>query len=159
MKLKACYLKEYLMKTKWQKTVIPVALIAAVMFVVVAKRIKYNYDLNAINGTDNKTTVVDNENAEQLPLLLELGSHSCIPCKQMMPILKELTESYQGQLKVQFIDVWQDRESAQKYNVRLIPLQIFFDKQGNELFRHEGFFAKEDILAKWKELGIELVKK
>jgi len=112
-----------------------------------------------INRTWFKTTAVDDGTAEPLPLLLELGSHSCIPCKQMIPILKELTESYQGQLKVQSIDVWQDRESAQKYNVRLIPLQIFFDKQGNELFRHEGFFAKEDILAKWKELGIELVKK
>ncbi len=147
------------MKSKWQKIVIPIALIAAVGLVMVAKRVKYNCDLNAINTANNNTTVVDNGNAEPLPLLLELGSYSCIPCKQMIPILKELTESYQGQLKVQFIDVWQDRESAQKYNVRLIPLQIFFDKQGNELFRHEGFFAREDILAKWKELGFELTEK
>ena len=147
------------MKSKWQKIVIPIALIAAVGLVMVAKRVKYNCDLKVINKTGFKTTAVDNENAEPLRLLLELGSYSCIPCKQMIPILKELTESYQGQLKVQFIDVWQDRESAQKYNVRLIPLQIFFDKQGNELFRHEGFFAREDILAKWKELGFELTEK
>ena len=143
------------MKSKWQKIVIPAVLIAAVGLVVIAKRVKYNSDLKVVNENSSNLDEV----TEQLPLLLELGSHSCIPCKQMMPILKELTESYQGQLKVQFIDVWQDRESAQKYNVRLIPLQIFFDKQGNELFRHEGFFAKEDILAKWKELGIELAEK
>ena len=151
------------MKSKWQKIVIPVILVAAVGLVVVAKHVKYTCDWKAVDSAGSKTTVVDNavntENTEQLPLLLDLGSHSCIPCKQMMPILKELTEDYQGQLKVQFIDVMQDKESAQKYNVSLIPLQIFFDKQGNELFRHEGFFAKEDILAKWKELGIELAEK
>jgi thioredoxin 1 len=38
----------------------------------------------------------------------------------------------------------------------VIPTQIFFDAEGKELFRHVGFFAKEDILAKWKELGVEL---
>jgi thioredoxin 1 len=38
----------------------------------------------------------------------------------------------------------------------MIPTQIFYDADGNELFRHEGFYAKEDILAKWAELGIDL---
>jgi thioredoxin 1 len=36
----------------------------------------------------------------------------------------------------------------------MIPTQIFFDAEGRELFRHTGFLAKEDILAKWKELGV-----
>jgi len=139
------------MKTKWQKIVIPAALVVAVGLVVAAKHIKYNCDLKVVTATSSETT-------EPLPLLLELGSHGCTPCKQMMPVLRELTEGYQGQLRVQFIDVNQDNESAEKYSVRFIPLQIFFDKQGNELFRHEGFFAKEDILAKWKELGFELAE-
>jgi thioredoxin 1 len=38
----------------------------------------------------------------------------------------------------------------------VIPTQIFYDADGRDLFRHVGFFAKEDILAKWKELGVEL---
>lgn len=146
------------MKLKWKKIVVPAILVAVVVLVLVAKHVKYNNDFNIVNESGNMTTAVNDENAEQLPLLLELGSHSCIPCRQMMPILKKLTEDYPGQLRVQFIDVMQDNESAKKYSVRLIPLQIFFDKQGNELFRHEGFFAMEDILAKWKELGIELAE-
>ena len=32
----------------------------------------------------------------------------------------------------------------------------FFDATGKELYRHEGFYGKADILAKWKELGVEL---
>jgi thioredoxin 1 len=38
----------------------------------------------------------------------------------------------------------------------MIPTQIFYDATGKELDRHTGFFGKEDILAKWKELGVDL---
>jgi len=91
-----------------------------------------------------------------LPALLELGADSCIPCKQMKPIIDDLKATYEGQLHVDFIDVWKNPEEGKKYGVRVIPLQIFFDTEGQERFRHEGFFSKEDILAKWTELGVEL---
>ena len=94
-----------------------------------------------------------------LPRLVDLGAGKCIPCKMMAPILEELKKEYAGSLEVVFIDVWQDRSAGEKYGIQLIPTQIFYDSSGKELFRHEGFFAKEDILAKWKELGVELQKK
>ena len=91
-----------------------------------------------------------------LPRLVDLGADKCIPCKQMAPILEELKTAYAGQLQVDFIDVWKNPDAGDQYGVRVIPTQIFYDAQGRELFRHEGFFPKEDILAKWKELGVEL---
>ena len=48
------------------------------------------------------------------------------------------------------------RTRPQKYEVSTIPTQIFFDAEGKERFRHEGFFSREEILAKWRELGVEL---
>ena len=87
------------------------------------------------------------------PVLLELGSHSCVPCKKMMPILAELNTE-QSTFTVSFVDVWAAEEKSEQYEVELIPTQIFFDKNGKELFRHVGFYPKEDILAKWKEFGI-----
>lgn len=96
------------------------------------------------------------EVCKALPRLLDLGAGKCVPCKMMMPILADLRESYTGKLEVAFIDVWEDPEAAKPYEIRIIPTQIFYDADGKELFRHEGFFAKEDILAKWKELGVEL---
>ncbi|GAI95361.1 unnamed protein product, partial [marine sediment metagenome] len=65
---------------------------------------------------------------------------------------------YEGVFKVEFIDVWENPEAGREYGIRLIPTQIFYDSSGKELFRHEGFFSKEDILAKWKELGVEHTK-
>jgi thioredoxin 1 len=91
-----------------------------------------------------------------LPRLVDLGADKCIPCKMMAPILAELAQEYAGQLDVVFIDVWKKREEAPRYGIQVIPTQIFYGADGKELFRHLGFFAKKDILAKWKELGIEL---
>ena len=92
----------------------------------------------------------------KLPRLLDLGAGKCIPCKMMAPILERLWEEYQGRLEVVFIDVWEDSVPAAKYGISTIPTQIFFDPEGREVFRHEGFFSKEEILAKWKEFGVDL---
>ncbi|MBM3320570.1 MAG: thioredoxin family protein [Candidatus Eisenbacteria bacterium] len=91
-----------------------------------------------------------------IPRLVDLGSTTCIPCKMMAPILEELEKEYEGRLIVEVIDVKTDRNASARYAVRVIPTQIFFDSTGRELFRHEGFYSKEDILAKYKELGIDL---
>ena len=92
----------------------------------------------------------------KLPKLVDLGADKCIPCKMMAPILEGLKKEYAGKMDVQFIDVWKDPAPGKQYKIKLIPTQIFFDASGKELFRHEGFFGKEDILAKWKELGVDL---
>jgi thioredoxin 1 len=93
---------------------------------------------------------------QKLPKLLDLGATKCIPCKKMAPVLEELKKEYAGRMEVEFIDVWQNPDAGNQYGIRLIPTQIFFDTGGKELFRHEGFFGREDILGKWKELGVEL---
>ena len=91
--------------------------------------------------------------AAPMPRLLDLGAGKCVPCKAMAPILDEMSETFAGQLEVEFIDVWQDEAAGERYGIRMIPTQIFFDAEGNELFRHEGFYAREAMLAKWQELG------
>ncbi|HYW68101.1 MAG TPA: thioredoxin family protein, partial [bacterium] len=71
----------------------------------------------------------------------------------MAPILDEMRETFAGQLDVSFIDVKKNAEAARDYAVRIIPTQIFLDESGNELFRHQGFFSREDMLAEWEKLG------
>ena len=95
----------------------------------------------------------------KLPKLLDLGADKCVPCRMMFPVLDELKKEYTGRLNVEFIDVWQNPNAGKQYGVEIIPTQIFYDATGKELFRHEGFFAKEDILAKWKELGVTFTDK
>jgi thioredoxin 1 len=90
----------------------------------------------------------------KLPRLVDLGADKCIPCKKMAPILAKLKKEYAGTMDVEFIDVWKQPDAGKAYNIRLIPTQIFFDAEGKELFRHEGFISEADLLAKWKELGV-----
>lgn len=90
-----------------------------------------------------------------MPRLVDLGADKCIPCKLMAPILEELKKDYASHFEVQFIDVWKNPEAGKQYGIEIIPTQIFYDARGKELFRHTGFFGKEDILAKWKELGVD----
>lgn len=104
-----------------------------------------------------KPTAVKKSSAK-LPRLVDLGATKCIPCKMMAPILEELAKEYKGKLDVQFIDVWENQKAGQKYGIKSIPTQIFYDANGKEFFRHEGFFSKEDILAKFEAQGIKLPK-
>ena len=145
---------------KWQKLLVVVALLGAVVFVVEHKK-RQGFacagGVCTLPPSDEAQPVITETLVQKpLPRLLDLGAGKCVPCKMMAPILDELKETYAGKLEVVFIDVRENQQAGQQYGIRIIPTQIFFDAEGKELFRHEGFFAKEDILAKWKELGVSL---
>lgn len=97
--------------------------------------------------------------AVKYPALVDVGAKQCLPCKMMEPVLEELKAEYAGSLRVEFIDVQVDPETATKLGVRGIPTQIFYDASGKERYRHMGYFSKDAILETFKKLGIELVKK
>ena len=91
-----------------------------------------------------------------IPRLVDFGADNCVPCKAMAPILVELRAEYAGRLQVDFIDLRKNPRAGDPYNIFAIPTQIFFDGNGKELTRHEGFISKQDILDTWKRFGIEL---
>jgi len=137
--------------SKVWKIALVAALAAAVAIVIIDKQ------KGSSPGTDaDKGAAELSRSGAGLPRLVDLGSTTCIPCKMMAPILEELKKEYEGNLQVEFLDVMANPDAATPYKISLIPTQVFFDASGKERFRHEGFFAKEDILAKWKELGIDL---
>lgn len=91
-----------------------------------------------------------------MPRLLDLGSKGCPACTMLEPVLEELRSNHVGRLQVDFIDVWEHEQVATDYGVEIIPVQIFFDASGKELYRHQGFISVRDIEAKFEELGVEL---
>jgi len=74
--------------------------------------------------------------------MVDLGAKTCIPCKMMTTILAELEKEYRGKAAVVFIDVREDSGPAKRFGIRAIPTQIFFDRAGREVSRHEGFLDK-----------------
>lgn len=86
--------------------------------------------------------------------MVDLGAHKCIPCKMMAPIIAELQKEYTGRASIIFIDVWENRDQAQRFGIRGIPTQIFFDAEGKEVSRHLGFLDKPSIVKTLDQLGV-----
>ena len=93
-----------------------------------------------------------------LPRLVDLGSNQCTPCKQMAPILDKLKQDYSGVVDVEVIDIRRDAAASIVHRVRIIPTQVFLNRAGREIFRHEGFFSREEIEAIFRDsLGVAVV--
>lgn len=90
----------------------------------------------------------DNFKAEVLeskaPVLVEFYSDSCIPCKQMSPILGDIEDDYEEQLKVVKVNVNFDAELAETYSVMASPTILFF-KDGEEMNRIRGLVKKQEL--------------
>ena len=86
--------------------------------------------------------------------MVDLGAKTCIPCKMMAPILEKLEKEYAGRAAIVFFDVWEDPKPAHRFGIRGIPTQIFFDKEGREVFRHLGFLSEEEIVRRLKDMGV-----
>jgi thioredoxin 1 len=89
---------------------------------------------------------------------IELGSDRCIPCRMMQPILKTVQQRYGDQIRVVFYDVWkaEQKKFGKEYGVRVIPTQVFLDRTGKEVFRHEGFFAESEIDTLLRKHGLKV---
>jgi len=145
------------------KVIVVVVLIAAVGIVIALKNRKADPTASqepqagSSSAESLRSAQIQAKAAENLvlPKLVDLGAGTCIPCKMMAPILEELKTEFKDKLEVVFIDVRENPDQAKKYGIKLIPTQIFYDSAGKELFRHEGFYSREDILGKWKEFGFD----
>jgi thioredoxin 1 len=87
--------------------------------------------------------------------MIDLGATACIPCKLMAPILVKMEKQYAGRAAVVFFDVWKDQAPAKRFGIRTIPTQIFFDKDGKEVYRHEGMMNEEEIVRRFQEMGVK----
>ena len=105
--------------------------------------------------TTSALTPLEKSLASGIPTLAEFGRGTCIPCKEMEPILKGLAIEYKGRLNVEIVSVDTYRALTNRYGIMAIPTQIFFDSSGKEVTRHIGFYPKEEIITELKKMGIE----
>jgi thioredoxin 1 len=108
----------------------------------------------ALAGDLQTTAAIPPVPTPDMVTLVDLGSHKCIPCKMMAPIIEDLQKEYAGRASVIFIDVWEHRDQAQRFGIRAIPTQIFYDRQGREVSRHMGFLDKKSIVSVFQKLGV-----
>ena len=97
---------------------------------------------------------VDKARTSGRPTLVDFGAAGCRPCDMMSPILETLRKKYEGKVNVEFVHVREEQVLAARYGIQSIPVQVFFDRSGKEMFRHVGFFPQEEIERKLAEMGV-----
>jgi len=127
----------------------------------VRKNAKVDIDQDRLTKITTKPPEMDTEDdlkkalAGGKPVLVDFGANSCLPCRQMRPVLKEVRTEYSEKAKILVIDVYKNQNLAREHKVLMLPTLVFFDSKGKEAFRHVGILEKEKIVAKLKEIGME----
>ena len=75
-----------------------------------------------LNETNFQTEVLDSD----LPVLVDFWSEQCGPCKQLAPVLEQLSEEMKGTAKICKIDVAANIKLTASYGVRSVPNLLFF---------------------------------
>ena len=89
-----------------------------------------------------------------VPLVVEFGGETCIPCMHMQPVLKNLQARLGKRARVSNFWIQPNPEVARRHQIMVMPTQIIFDAKGREIFRHMGYFAQPDFEKALKEKGL-----
>lgn len=85
-------------------------------------------------------------------VLVDMYADWCGPCKQLAPVIEELSKEYEGKVKIFKLNVDDNTEVPSKFGVSSIPVLVLLN-DGKEVGRMVGFQTKDDIEDKFKELG------
>lgn len=168
--------------SKVAKIVVPLIIVIIVAGIWMVKNSQKTVQPGIADNADFALNVTDQLDLDQLksyglPIIIDFGADSCVPCKEMAPVLKELNEELQGKVIIKFVDVWKYQALAEGYPIRVIPTQIFIDAEGNPytpsdpegmqmnlytlrdseehvFTSHEGGMTKEQLLNVIREMGV-----
>ncbi len=73
---------------------------------------------------------MDTLKAYGLPIIIDFGSDSCVPCQKMAPVLETMNAEMQGKAIIKFVDVWKYSDAAADFPIQVIPTQVFFNSDG-----------------------------
>lgn len=167
-----------------KKTTINVKVVIPVLIVIIIAGIWFIKNSQSIANADNSdyalhvTEAIDLEKLKSygLPIVIDFGADSCIPCKEMAPVLKELNEELKGKAIIKFVDVWKYQELAYGFPISIIPTQVLIDSDGNPyqpqdedlsnfnlyslkgehvFTTHEGGLTEIQLRALLKEMGMK----
>ena len=107
------------------------------MLIIAGIWIFKNANSDAPPITDNKDFTLEATNIDlevltsyELPIIIDFGADSYIPCKEMAPVLKTLNVEMQGAAIIKFVDVWKNEDVANDFPIQVIPTQIFINADG-----------------------------
>ncbi|MFQ3550166.1 MAG: thioredoxin family protein [Armatimonadota bacterium] len=106
------------------------------------------YDLALDNELDKAR-----KNAK-LPTMAFFFSTTCKPCADTKPHVQSIKTEFADKLNVVSISTNDNFVLSERYGIEVVPIIVFFDKDGKEVSRNTGYISKEDLTAKLKDVGV-----
>ncbi|MCE5198154.1 MAG: thioredoxin family protein [Armatimonadota bacterium] len=88
------------------------------------------------------------------PGVMEFTAQWCEPCRGMKSIVDKIKSDYRGRLNVMTVDIDQNPDLTQKYNVTAVPVLLFYDKNGKQVTRHEGYLPSDEFRTQLSQMGV-----
>lgn len=101
----------------------------------------------AVNDANFKQEVLDSKT----PVLVDFWAEWCGPCRQVGPVLDELSKDYAGKIKVTKLNVDESQQTAAQFRIRSIPTLLFF-KNGNVVKQLIGAYPKSRLTSEIDEV-------
>jgi len=86
-----------------------------------------------------------------IPVLVDFWAEWCMPCKMVSPIIDEISEEYEGKIKVCKLNIDEAGSIASEYKVMSIPTLAIF-KNGDVVSRLVGALPKDALIEKIEEV-------
>lgn len=126
-----------------------------------SKSDKESYDSAIIEETGNESQKIDNNSMVErdddedvvktslvsngMPTIVDFTATWCPPCRKMKPIFHKLASEFRGEINFVSIDIDENPELAEKYQVQAVPTFVFLDEEGNEGNRITGYVSEEEL--------------
>ena len=130
-----------------------IKIIVVVLVIVLIVGVYFIKQSVASNNTD--TNSIDLSSNKKAVKMINFVAPDCVACYKMEGLMQEIMEEYKEIAQIYQVDVMENQQYANAYNIMYTPTQIFFDEDGNEIERHEGFIGKKDLVEKLADLGVK----
>ena len=81
----------------------------------------------------------------EVPCVIDFYADWCKPCRMVAPIMDDLAEEYEGEVKIYKIDVDKEKKLASVFQVRSIPAVLFSPKEGRPMMQ-AGALPKDQYI-------------
>lgn len=86
-----------------------------------------------------------------LPVIVDFWAEWCAPCSMIAPVVEQMSEEYEGKIKVRKLNVDENQVTAGKYQIMAIPTLLFFNG-GKLVDRVAGVVPKKILVEKIEKI-------